>query len=383
LGQADDVIGLDPAAVDEEFGTNLQVEAINDDILAALDGSRYKLPALTRGWGKGPLLDEFRNWATLALDGFPGEGPCILSDPAIMATLEFWQSIAPALRCVLVVRNPIGVARSMVAWKRSRLTYALGMELWLRSHELWLRALDVDPCLVVHYESLCERPLDELRRISEYLNLSLDDAALQMGAALADPPSFEFPPEQAQEIFPIPDRVWNIYEQLCDRCGSVYAEIRSQKAADVRTVPEAEAAYLRETIDIFGEGDSRRMEATRYLEVEISVHKTEIAELKKEIATAELKLHISRLEREVLEREHEGVVATAQHDLAQVQRDLLAAQLDAAQQTMRQDLLVEQERARVAEAERERLAAELDALRHSFSFRVTAPLRAVRSLFNR
>jgi hypothetical protein len=199
--------------------------------------------------------------------------------------------------------------------------------------------------------------LDELRRISEYLNLSLDDAALQMGAALADPPSFEFPPEQAQEIFPIPDRVWNIYEQLCDRCGSVYAEIRSQKAADVRTVPEAEAAYLRETIDIFGEGDSRRMEATRYLEVEISVHKTEIAELKKEIATAELKLHISRLEREVLEREHEGVVATAQHDLAQVQRDLLAAQLDAAQQTMRQDLLVEQERARVAEAERERLAA--------------------------
>jgi hypothetical protein len=95
-------------------------------------------------------------------------------DPRTCRLLPFWQAIVSAMatdvRCVVVARNPVAVARSLHRRNKFNLEYAL--ELW----HLHMKAL-VGPINVgwkkvtVEYDQLLQNPEAQLQRISAGLNL--------------------------------------------------------------------------------------------------------------------------------------------------------------------------------------------------------------------
>jgi hypothetical protein len=88
-------------------------------------------------------------------------------DPRTCLTLPFWAPLLPETRCVICLRNPLDVARSLE--KRDGLSLERGVRLWvdyLGSALLHSAGL---PRLFVSFDDLVERPASELARIAAFV----------------------------------------------------------------------------------------------------------------------------------------------------------------------------------------------------------------------
>jgi hypothetical protein len=141
---------------------------LNDEILWRLGGCWHTPPAFPEEWATSPALDDFRSRARLLLEeDFGSTALWGWKDPRTCLTLPFWAPLLPETRCIICLRNPLDVARSLEA--RDGFPLERGVRLWVDYLASALLNSTGLPRLFVSYDDLVDRPASELSRIAAFV----------------------------------------------------------------------------------------------------------------------------------------------------------------------------------------------------------------------
>jgi hypothetical protein len=155
------------------FWENRRFVAINERILEAYGAGWDLPPAWKRGWHLDARLQGLREDAQRLTSSLKGQSRWGWKDPRNSLTLPFWQTMLPEIKMIVCLRNPLEVALSLR--KRANSSFALGFNLWRIYHERLLDELSEGQYLVTHYDAYFLRPLRELRRMLNFLELPASD----------------------------------------------------------------------------------------------------------------------------------------------------------------------------------------------------------------
>ena len=178
LGPKDELM---PAQADnpDGFWEHLGFVALNDELLNELGGA-WDLPPKTDETFDHARLDPLRMKARLLIERFNSAGLWGWKDPRNSLTLPFWQNLLPGVKTLIMVRNPLEVARSMM--ERNGTSYSFGLRLWEIYNRRLMETASKQERLVTHYDLFFENAEAELRRIAHFTGLP--DSEVQKAAAL-------------------------------------------------------------------------------------------------------------------------------------------------------------------------------------------------------
>ena len=155
---------------------------VNERLLASIERVWYSIAPIWSEAGGLPDIQALKLEAVqtvrMRFGNFPLWG---FKDPRTARLLPFWQDILKHLGVaesyVLVIRNPISVARSL----KTRNEFALEKSnlLWLEHYVEAYTHTCGKPRVVVDYDALMDHPAEQLRRIAERLALPLGPEAEQ------------------------------------------------------------------------------------------------------------------------------------------------------------------------------------------------------------
>jgi hypothetical protein len=164
---------------------------LNDDLLAELGGPWWDTPALAPGWHEDPALAPFRERArALVKELFPDDRQWVWKDPRSSVTLPFWQDVIGPMRYVVCVRAPAEVAASLNArdpvahpWVESTrlyfrllcagLEHTAGEDRIVLFYEDWFTEFDAQLDRLARF-ALGSRPTDETRAsVGEFFETNL------------------------------------------------------------------------------------------------------------------------------------------------------------------------------------------------------------------
>jgi GT2 family glycosyltransferase/glycosyltransferase involved in cell wall biosynthesis len=166
----------------EGFWEHLGFVALNDELLSELGGAWDLPPKPDEDFTSAPL-DPLRLKAQLLIEKFDSASVWGWKDPRNSLTLPFWQQLLPALKTVVVVRNPLEVAHSMR--QRNGTSWSFGLRLWEIYNRRFIEVLNGKDRLITHYDFFFQEPELELRRITDFIGLH--DAKTRSAAALVAP----------------------------------------------------------------------------------------------------------------------------------------------------------------------------------------------------
>jgi GT2 family glycosyltransferase/glycosyltransferase involved in cell wall biosynthesis len=152
----------------EGFWEHLGFVALNDELLSELGGA-WDLPPDRNEDFNGARLDPLRLKARLLVEKFHSAKIWGWKDPRNSLTAPFWQQLLPAIRTVIVVRNPLEVAHSMR--QRNGSSYSFGLRLWEIYNRRVLEATKGKERLITDYDLFFQEPDSELRRITNFIGL--------------------------------------------------------------------------------------------------------------------------------------------------------------------------------------------------------------------
>ena len=125
---------LMPAAADNPrgFWESLDVNRTNERLLGVFRGSWDHPPVLEPGWEHDESMAPWREeiGQTLSALTKPEAPAYAVKDPRLSLLLPLWQSVQPARRVVLPLREPIAVCQSLQ--RRNAILPERGAYLWLR-----------------------------------------------------------------------------------------------------------------------------------------------------------------------------------------------------------------------------------------------------------
>jgi GT2 family glycosyltransferase len=150
------------------FWEHLGFVALNDELLNALGGA-WDLPPKADETFTRPELEPLRLKAQLLIESFDSAHVWGWKDPRNSLTLQFWQDLLPALKTLIIVRNPLEVAYSMK--ERNGTSYAFGLRLWEIYNRRLIEAAGKRDRLVTHYDLFFENAEKELHRIANFIGL--------------------------------------------------------------------------------------------------------------------------------------------------------------------------------------------------------------------
>jgi len=159
----------------------------NEWILRRLGGNWREPPSPPPRWelSEGLAAERAEAQALLA-ESFDGRSLWGWKDPRNSLTLPFWRRLLPSMRCVICVRNPVDVARSLQ--RRDGLPLARGVELWLAYLAAALVNTSGTPRLLVRYEDYFEDPAGTAARLIRFAGcedaLSSPDAERRLTEAI-------------------------------------------------------------------------------------------------------------------------------------------------------------------------------------------------------
>lgn len=158
---------------DKGFFEDIEVNALNMELLNALDSDWDAFPTILPSVFEQDGLEEYKARATQLIRSKVGERPLGLKDPRMARLLPFWQSVFERAKVhasyVIAIRNPMSVAQSLK--RRNGFDYEKSYLLWLEHvvpailHTRGLRRV------AVSYESLISDPHAQLKRIAGALDL--------------------------------------------------------------------------------------------------------------------------------------------------------------------------------------------------------------------
>ncbi|HIO22165.1 MAG TPA: hypothetical protein EYN18_07210 [Nitrospirales bacterium] len=165
---------LDPQADNPMgFWENREIMDLNDRLLAAKGGSWMKPPLWQVGWEAAPGIPVLLEEAAAILDRAYGCREALQwgwKDPRTTLTLPFWKRVVGPLRLVLVIRNPIDVARSLES--RHGWSMRSGIHLWKQYMDTAFRHGAGIPMFVTFYDDYFQDPMCEIQRLLRFCGLS-------------------------------------------------------------------------------------------------------------------------------------------------------------------------------------------------------------------
>jgi GT2 family glycosyltransferase len=161
------------------FWEHLEFVSLNEELLNELGGA-WDLPPKPHENFKHARLDPLRMKARLLIDGFNSATVWGWKDPRNSLTLPFWQELLPALKTLIIVRNPLEVAHSMR--ERNGTSHSFGLRLWEIYNRRLIETARKQQRFVTHYDLFFEDAESELLRIMRFAGLP--DANVKSAAAL-------------------------------------------------------------------------------------------------------------------------------------------------------------------------------------------------------
>jgi len=382
---------------------------MNERILEALDASYDSLKLLPPGFECSPALAELFLEAVLLLRGKLDTCELLaLKDPRTCRLLPFWQRVFDHLQLqvdyMIAVRNPLSVARSLQ--RRNGFFERKSHWLWLQHYVSAVMATQDAKRLFVDYDALLAQPDAQLRRLAEAFGLQGDQAAEQeyIDTFLSSDLRHARYEARDLDVSPlVPDAVRHAYELLMRNCeASGATELPAFGDAWAALVSELE--QMRPMLDFLHEYD---------LQCKALEAKATAAEQEQRCLDALLKSETDRLNTALIEADGENrrlevQRATANNEVRDLSEKLLAqeTQLAEMEEQLRKAAELNEQKAlelhrcheQLAEMEEQlrkaaelneqkalelhrchdelhRVRAQLERVMHSYSLRITAPLR--------
>jgi O-antigen biosynthesis protein len=167
---------------DKGFWEDLDIVALNDEMLAACSRKWYSLLPLTACDIDQLVEQGFLDKASQLLESkLSAPNNFAFKDPRLSKLLPLWESALQALnadvRYLYVVRNPLSVAASLRA--RDAFPLAKSLLLWCSDALSFLESIGNTQVLFVSYERLMQDPQAELQRMGHWLQRQPDPDELQ------------------------------------------------------------------------------------------------------------------------------------------------------------------------------------------------------------
>ncbi|MCA7989261.1 hypothetical protein LGM63_01210 [Burkholderia cepacia] len=171
-----------PGNNDKGFFEDLDVVALNEELLHAAGGDWHSMAAIDIGLLQPEQLDRFRVRAIDLLRAKCRENQILsVKDPRLARLLSFWK---PVFACIgirvlylIAVRNPISVVQSLA--RRDGFPVEKSYILWLA---YVVSALDLTQDVrrvLIDYDRLMDTPRQELENISDFFDLPLIESRLE------------------------------------------------------------------------------------------------------------------------------------------------------------------------------------------------------------
>lgn len=170
-----------------------EIVAIHDRLLAAAGTHWSGIEPVSEEWLRGSAAAAFVDDLAAAVAEDYGDAPAfVLKDPRLCRLVPLWRQVLARVgaepRFALIVRNPLEVARSLVA--RDGLPLAHGCLMWLRHVLDAERETRGSPRLFLHYPDLLADPAGTATRVARALAgaafVAAEDAPARV-AAFVDP----------------------------------------------------------------------------------------------------------------------------------------------------------------------------------------------------
>lgn len=140
---------------------------VNESLLRALGGDWSAPPRLDAGWTEDPAVRGMNDRARKVFSKVMPSGAWLWKDPRLCLTLPFWRGIAEAPAVVMVLRNPLEIARSLA--DRNQFPLRLSLALWERYTAGMLAVAAGSPVAVYEYQSVFGDPAGWVRTAREWL----------------------------------------------------------------------------------------------------------------------------------------------------------------------------------------------------------------------
>ena len=355
------VVGVNPKG----FFEDLDVHSLDIELMNALGVDWFALPAPDFDRLESVQLDEFKSRAVALLRAKCSSGIFALKDPRLCRLLPFWQTVFDQLDArvlyVVAFRNPISVARSLEA--RDSLPAEHSYLLWLAHVAPALRYTMGRPRALVNYDSMMEAPRDALKRLAAVFGLPLDPhkcEAFERDFLEDGLRHTQFKGEDLDRVENAPAVMKELYSAL-----EAYADVASPTNA--RSLDERLAGT-----EAFLAGTAPALARSWQLEQQLRKAHLRNSELEQTVEAQETRL--ANLERALEEAN------TRIGELEQCAResDDVRIAMDATIQSLKQSRLDMESVAIVRQKELVRTMSTLNEVLDSTSWRITAPLRAVR-----
>lgn len=165
------------------YWEDADIVALNDAILKMFNMKWYSIdnPMLNRFETFLPLYESrfFQDALKIINKHLEVSETILIKDPRISLLLPFWRKvfeiIGAKVKYVLVIRNPLETAQSLL--KRNNININDGLKLWAFYNFMALLNVDKD-ILLCSFSSMLENPLEEINRISKYLNISVEESSI-------------------------------------------------------------------------------------------------------------------------------------------------------------------------------------------------------------
>jgi hypothetical protein len=215
-----------PSTSDNEKGywENEKFMQLNDEILAVQGGTWDFPPAALNGWVVEEKFSTVRSKAETLLREFADQEPWGWKDPRNCLTQPFWQALLPELKTIICVRNPLEVAESLR--RRLHTPNSTGLSLWWIYNRSIIDSTTLENRIVSHYESYFSDPHAELKRILNFLDMSISPAAIEGCDSVVSRRlrHNRFTTADLLEKSVSPD-IFDLYMQLCDEAGFTHSPI--------------------------------------------------------------------------------------------------------------------------------------------------------------
>lgn len=162
---------LMPPASDntEGFWEHLDFVELNDEILSRFKGGWDRVPQFPTNWLKNPAIKALQEKARNLLEHFDDQDFWGWKDPRNSLTFDFWKHLIPSLKYLMVIRDPLEVARSL--HERNGLSIINGLRLWEEYNAGWLNQTDESYVRVVHFEALLKAPEQQFENILKWVGI--------------------------------------------------------------------------------------------------------------------------------------------------------------------------------------------------------------------
>ena len=405
--------GMLPADQNNESGywESAAVVELHDEVLASVGSSWDDVSPFPESWFRSQAAKDFQSRVVEILEREYEDSPLfVLKDPRISRFVPFWISVLKGFKAepsfVITVRNPLEVAASLKSREGFSLSHSL--LLWLRhvlEAELQTRQ---SQRTVLFYEDLLSDPIQAMTKVAEDIGIhwpqSLHDAKAQIDAFLVQQYRHHvFEADELKAREDVSRWVKQAYKLLRKADDSNDLALRFDTIREELEV--ADRAFGPLLADSQLKVSELRGEI-EHLSQELTARETNIGRLgvreaaREELLTARQQ-EIERLHKELAAREAEVRRLTVDLTGQAEQRELLAVRLqDHVAQVEQLDRALWREKGRIVSLERQveqasgllqtrddelrQAAADLDESRHtvkalhqSWSWRLTAPLRAV------